>query len=125
MTEAGLVPTPLVKKIQSDLVDLYDNRPDHESPISSASARNGKTSVPKRENTSGPRPYIEAESQAFAAADPVIEYMNNENLSQRLEMIKRQMTEAAKNTDFIEAARLRDEYLSLEKLLASRNNGKE
>ena len=123
--ENGLVPTPIVKKIQSDLVDLYDNRPDHESPISSASARNGKTSVPKRENTSGPRPYIEAESQAFAAADPVIEYMNNENLSQRLEMIKRQMTEAAKNTDFIEAARLRDEYLSLEKLLASRNNGKE
>lgn len=51
------------------------------------------------------------------AADPVVQYMNKEQLQKLLEETQRKMKKAAKDEDFIEAARLRDEMLELGKLL--------
>ena len=51
------------------------------------------------------------------AADPVVQYMNKEQLQKLLEETQRKMKEAAKDEDFIEAARLRDEMMELGKLL--------
>lgn len=51
------------------------------------------------------------------AADPVVRYMNAEGLGKAIEKIKKQMKAAAKDLDFIEAARLRDEMFAMEKLL--------
>lgn len=55
--------------------------------------------------------------QINIAADPVVQYMNKEQLQKLLEETQRKMRKAAKDEDFIEAARLRDEMLELGKLL--------
>jgi excinuclease ABC subunit B len=51
------------------------------------------------------------------AADPVIEYMSKEQLGKTIQKVKKDMEKAAKELDFIEAARLRDEMFLLEKKL--------
>lgn len=59
--------------------------------------------------------YIETESSL--AADPVVQYMNRSQLEKAIERAKRQMTEAAKKLDFLEAAQFRDEMIKLQDLL--------
>ena len=54
------------------------------------------------------------------AADPVIQYMSVEGLEKTIEKTKKQMKAAAKELDFIEAARLRDEMFALQNLLSER-----
>jgi excinuclease ABC subunit B len=54
------------------------------------------------------------------AADPVIQYMSIEGLEKTIEKTKKQMKAAAKELDFIEAARLRDEMFALQNLLSER-----
>jgi excinuclease ABC subunit B len=54
------------------------------------------------------------------AADPVIKYMGPEALEKAIEKTKKQMKAAAKELDFIEAARLRDEMFALDRLLQER-----
>ena len=49
------------------------------------------------------------------AADPVVQYMNKEQLNKNILNTKRQMEKAAKELNFAEAARLRDELFGLEK----------
>jgi excinuclease ABC subunit B len=58
------------------------------------------------------------------AADPVIQYMSVEGLEKTIEKTQKQMKAAAKELDFIEAARLRDEMFALQKLLTERKNAK-
>ncbi|MDR1675506.1 MAG: excinuclease ABC subunit UvrB [Tannerella sp.] len=50
-------------------------------------------------------------------ADPVIRYMNREQLEKAIEQTKRQMQEAAKRLDFLEAAQYRDEMFKMQELL--------
>ena len=56
----------------------------------------------------------ESNTSAGIAAEPVVQYMSEEDLAKAAEQIRKKMIEAAKNMDFIEAARLRDELLKLE-----------
>ena len=51
------------------------------------------------------------------AADPVVQYMSIDGLEKTIEKTKKQMKAAAKELDFIEAARLRDEMFALQKFL--------
>lgn len=51
------------------------------------------------------------------AADPVVQYMNKEQLQKLLEETQSRMKKAAKDEDFIEAARLRDEMMEISKML--------
>jgi excinuclease ABC subunit B len=51
------------------------------------------------------------------AADPVVKYMTPDGLEKAIENLKKQMKAAAKELDFIEAARLRDEMFAMERLL--------
>jgi len=48
------------------------------------------------------------------AADPVVQYMSVEQLDKTILYTRKQMEKAAKDLDFIEAARLRDELYALE-----------
>ena len=48
------------------------------------------------------------------AADPVVQYMSLEQLEKSITHTRKQMEKAAKELDFIEAARLRDELFALE-----------
>lgn len=68
-----------------------------------------------------PIPYAnEYTHTADIAADPVVGYMNVAELQRAITRSRQEMVEAAKNMEFIEAARLRDEIIKLEELLASK-----
>ncbi len=60
--------------------------------------------------------YVESDELTMAA-DPVVQYMNPEQLKKQIGTLKSAMLRAAKEMDFIEAARLRDELYVLEKAL--------
>ena len=63
-----------------------------------------------------PKAYIESE-HINMAADPVVKYMGQDELKKLISQTKKSMERAAKELDFVEAARLRDEMYALEKLL--------
>ena len=62
--------------------------------------------------------YIEEEQSV--AADPVVSYMSLEQLEKLATETRRKMEKAAKDLDFMEAARLRDEMLEVEKMIKDR-----
>jgi excinuclease ABC subunit B len=64
-----------------------------------------------------PKPYIEPDSSLGIAADPVVQYLNKEQIEKLIKTTKKQMETAAKDLDFVEAARLRDEMFTLQKKL--------
>lgn len=63
--------------------------------------------------------YIENEEKSLAA-DPVVAYLSKEELVKMADRTRKAMEKAAKELEFIEAARLRDEYLALQKLIDER-----
>ncbi|MCX6257616.1 MAG: excinuclease ABC subunit UvrB [Bacteroidia bacterium] len=60
--------------------------------------------------------YVESEN-IDVAADPLLKYMDKNDIRKAIDRTKQAMKSAAKDLDFIEAARLRDEMFALEKLL--------
>ena len=56
------------------------------------------------------------------AEDTVIQYMKRTELEKAIERTRKQMTEAAKKLDFIEAAQFRDELVKLEDLLKTKKD---
>jgi len=56
------------------------------------------------------------------AADPVVKYMSREGLEKAIEKNRKLMKAAAREMDFIEAARIRDEMFALERLLNDKIN---
>ncbi|MDB5007215.1 MAG: uvrB [Mucilaginibacter sp.] len=60
--------------------------------------------------------YIEAD-MASLAADPIVQYMTKPDLKKSIENTKKEMLSAAKNMDFLLAAKLRDEMFALEKMM--------
>jgi len=90
--EHGLVPTPLNKSKQKIL---------------------DSTKVADGDVTQRNLKY-EYEEELALAADPVVEYMTIEQLDKSIVYTRKQMEKAAKDLDFIEAARLRDELYALE-----------
>lgn len=63
--------------------------------------------------------YTDSEEVSFAA-DPVVQYMSTDELKKQITKLKSAMVKAAKDMDFMEAARLRDEMHGLEKLMESK-----
>lgn len=61
--------------------------------------------------------YIEPEIKTGVAADPVVQYMTREQLQKNIAVTRKSMEKAAREMEFMEAARLRDELYSLEKIL--------
>lgn len=64
-----------------------------------------------------PIPYIEPLEKDMIAADPVIAYMNKDQISKLISETESKMKKAAKDLDFITAAQLRDELNALKKKL--------
>ncbi len=63
--------------------------------------------------TAEEKAYIEPAAVSIAA-DPVVEYMNTKEISKLIEKTRRDMLQAAKELNFVEAAKLRDQMLQLE-----------
>ncbi len=122
--EHGIVPTPIAAKSSNDLIELYEGKPADDRNPSTTTRRKAQnqTTAPGRSNATQytvqtkRRPYIEEEHNAIFAADPVTSYMSPQEIDKQVERVKRDMTEAAKRTDFIEAAQLRDELIRLQNL---------
>jgi excinuclease ABC subunit B len=72
------------------------------------------------ENGKKVKAYVGSESLSIAA-DPVTKYMDKEQLQKSIVQTKKLMEKAAKELDFMEAARLRDELIELEKLLKEKS----
>lgn len=106
----GITPTPIVKKTDNDLIEIYEAGKKQQDSI--VDKKNKNIRQPQISAKTEPRPYIETENKAVAA-DPVYEYMSLEELKKREKVLEQQMREAAIRTDFIEAAQLRDELISL------------
>lgn len=68
-------------------------------------------------NKEGQEKIYDIRVEAAMAADPVFDYMTKDQLSKSIKKIKSDMEAAAKQLDFIEAARLRDEMFVLENKL--------
>lgn len=64
----------------------------------------------------GAKNYYMEEEQSLAA-DPVVAYMSKDQLKKLSGETRRKMEKAAKDLDFMEAARLRDELLEVEKMI--------
>jgi excinuclease ABC subunit B len=80
----------------------------------------GQTAVADSANRPA-KAYIENENVSLAA-DPVVQYMSAAQLEKAISQARKSMEKAAKELDFIEAARLRDEMFSLEELLKKATN---
>lgn len=93
-TEHGITPTPLNKS--------------KEKILNSTKVADGD----------GPTDYTQIQESSLAA-DPVVQYMSKEQLEKSMKHTKKLMEAAAKELDFMEAARLRDELFALEKQLKS------
>lgn len=64
--------------------------------------------------------YVEKEMTDNLAADPIIQYMSKQELQKSIDKTRKEMTNAAKDTDFLLAAKLRDEMFALEKIMLER-----
>ena len=79
----------------------------------------GASTEKEEVKTHTPKAYIEPETVSIAA-DPVVQYMSKPQMEKAIERARKQMQEAAKKLEFIEAAQYRDELLRLEDMLKER-----
>jgi excinuclease ABC subunit B len=63
--------------------------------------------------------YVESEETSLAA-DPVVAYLSKEELVKMAERTRKAMEKAAKELEFMEAAKLRDELLAIQKMIEDR-----
>ena len=120
----GIVPTPIIKQSSArDLISLYGN--EDYIPSTSKTVPSKNPIKPKVVNPTTPRPYIEEEVKVGMVADPVLEYMSAQEIEKRIETVNKDMLSAARKTEFIEAARLRDELLMLKELLKEKTGKNE
>ncbi|MCS4228048.1 excinuclease ABC subunit UvrB [Sphingobacterium sp. BIGb0165] len=64
--------------------------------------------------------YVEPDPTQAIAADPVMQYLSEKDLKKAIDAVRKKMDKAAKDMDFLEAAKYRDEMFSLEKLYDER-----
>lgn len=64
--------------------------------------------------------YIEKDMIDSLAADPIVQYMTKPELQKSIDKTKKDMALAAKDMDFLLAAKLRDEMYALEKIMMER-----
>ncbi len=83
--------------------------------IKSKDAILGQTKVADSKKSTK-RYYIEEEERSLAA-DPVVAYLSKEELVKMADNTRKAMEKAAKELEFMEAARLRDEYLAFQKMI--------
>lgn len=94
----GITPKTIKKQMKDVFADINKNKKGNE-PVS----------------------YDTYESEASLAADPVVDIMSRDQLEKAIEKTKKQMEMAAKNLDFMEAARLRDDMFALKERLIGKS----
>lgn len=113
----GITPTAIVKARNAlvGLDEASDKRRDSRDAGQSTRRKAKPESVPYA---------TEYGVGTSVAADPVVGYMNADEIRRTIERSRDQMVQAAKRMEFIEAARLRDEIEELEIMLANKEKQK-
>jgi len=70
-------------------------------------------------NATRAKAYVEVDEVSMAA-DPIVQYMNKGEMQKSIDKTKKEMAKAAKEMDFLLAARLRDEMFAMEKVFEER-----
>jgi excinuclease ABC subunit B len=96
-TEHQITPTQIVKSIERIL---------------------GQTAVADAKKKE-PEPYFE-KLETDIAADPVLQYMTDEQIRKNITDIRKEIEKSVKELDFIQAAKLRDEMFAMEEYLKER-----
>ena len=111
--EHGITPQAIVKARNRIIgIDDEDVRP-------SQTPKGGRQN---RQAVASPLPYeSEYTTSVNIAADPVIPYMSVDEMQRSITRMRTEMVAAAKNMEFMEAARLRDEIIKMEELLKTRS----
>lgn len=71
------------------------------------------------ENAARKKAYVEIDEVSIAA-DPIVQYMTKPEMQKAIDKTRKDMQKAAKEMDFLMAARLRDEMFALEKVFEER-----
>ncbi len=109
----GITPTQIVKNISpDDLLELYGEQ----KHVEKEDGRNQDRPL-KTIRSGKPVPYIEGMNSPAIAAEPVIGIMSRAELERHIQRLTLDMQNAAKNTDFIQAAQFRDELLACQEKL--------
>lgn len=97
---------------------LAYNEANHITPQAIQKARNSILTKEPDVQTEKGQPVLYKEeydiSHVNIAADPVVQYMNKDQLKKAIENTRKAMVEAAKRMEFIEAAQYRDELVKLQ-----------
>jgi excinuclease ABC subunit B len=67
------------------------------------------------DSKTGAKKYYSGQDLPTIAADPLMEYLDQNQIKHLIDQTKKKMEQAARDLDFMEAARLRDELFELEK----------
>ena len=94
--ENNIIPSPIIKSGSSILVQNKN-----------------------QENDKIPKAYIENDKFEIAA-EPILKYMNKNQLQKSLNSLKSEMNKAVKDLDFIQAAKIRDEIFEIQKLIENK-----
>lgn len=108
----GITPTAIVKARNAIIGLESDDSADRQS-----SRRDSRRSESRERRGRGDSRILYGEEFSTSvdiAADPVVPYMNKDELTRSVNRLREEMLTAAKNMEFIEAARLRDEIIKLE-----------
>jgi excinuclease ABC subunit B len=116
--QAAIDETNRRRKIQQDYNLAHGITP--KTVIKSKNAILEQTKVADSKKTPA-RYYIEPEEKSLAA-DPVVSYLSKEELVRMADRTKKAMEKAAREMEFMEAARLRDEYLALQKQVEQKSS---
>ena len=116
--EHGITPQAIVKARQA-IIGI-----DEDTETVSHSSDGKRLQSHKKErgvaiSKSQPVPYMqEYTHKVDIAADPIVPYMNRDELQRSITRLRTEMVAAAKAMDFMEAARMRDEILQMEEHLS-------
>ena len=124
--EHGITPQAIVKA-RNRIVGIDTEDSETDSNGAARSSRSGKPAAKSTPRQSRQSPVLyeqEYVPTVNLAADPIIPYMNAEELQRTITRRRQEMVDAAKRMDFMEAARLRDEVVKLEELLQDKQEKK-
>lgn len=114
--EHGITPQAIVKA-RNRIVGIDREAIEELTPARRIDKRKGKSQT----TTATTKIYeMEFSRTVDLAADPVVAYMTPAEMRKNIEKLKAQMVKSAKNMDFLEAARLRDEMLKMEDALTAK-----
>ena len=124
--EHGITPQAIVKA-RNRIVGIDTEESETDSKGATRSSRSGKPAAKSSPRQSRQSPVLYEQEYVPTinlAADPVIPYMNAEELQRTITRRRQEMVDAAKRMDFMESARLRDEVVKLEELLKEKQEKK-